>query len=326
MEELPNLAGQRIKTYQLLNFIDRGGFGAVYLVEDTETRKRYAMKILYPNEKNEMEYNQEVAVYDLLSSVSLGCNKHIVCLHEAFVHNIIIEDESPGDEMFVSDDMYYILVLELMEGDIRDIIDSKLAINNAYIILNFMKGLLEGLESIHSKGIAHNDIKLENILYKTDIVMDDDVKRERIILKFVDFGLSCTDETHPELLKKIRKCEIEGNPTFMSQDYAYAEPDEITLELAQKDDIWALGVVFRIVAVGRHPIKRINELIKRGSTTEADIMRALRSATYVEKFEYNTGDAKLDSIIEYVIRKMSALDEEDRPTAQELLNYIYENE
>lgn len=329
MEGLPNLVGYTINNYRILRLIDRGRYGIVYVVEEVKNKNRYAMKILYPSAENEREFNHEVAVYNLLSSdiSGSGCNKHIVCLQDAFVHNIVMEEEITGTEKIVYDNIYFVLVLEFMDGDLRDIIDSSLLIGDAYIILKFMKGLLEGLAFIHSQGLAHKDIKLENILYKTKkFLVEEKEERKQIVLKYVDFGLSCTDETHPELLDKIQKCGLQGNPTFMSQDYAYAKPDEITLRMAQKDDIWALGVVFRLMAVGRHPIAKINDLIKSDNVKEGDIIEALQSATFVEDFTYDTGHPKLDTIITQVIRTMSALDEDDRPTAQELLNYIYEKD
>ena len=45
-----------------------------------------------------------------------------------------------------------------------------------------IRGLVEGLKYLHSVGIAHRDIKLENIMLSID---DKDV-----VPKFIDFGLS----------------------------------------------------------------------------------------------------------------------------------------
>jgi len=328
MEGLPNLVGSTIKNYRILHFINSGDYGIVYAVEDLNNNNYYAMKILYPSAENEREFNREVAVYNLLSSVisRSGCNKHVVCLQDAFIHHIFTE-ETTDTEKIVYDNTYFVLILEFMDGDLRNIIDSSLLLNNAYIILKFMKSLLEGLAFIHSQGIAHKDIKLENILYKTqNFLVEGGEERKQIVLKYVDFGLSCTDETHPEILDKVQKCGMQGNPIFISQDYAYAEIDEINLRMAQKDDIWALGVIFRLMAVGRHPVAKINDLIKSDKVEEEAIIKVLRSTTSVEDFTYKTGHSKLDNIITQVVRKMSRLDEYDRPTAQELLDYIYEKD
>jgi len=328
MEDLPNLVGQKIKNYKILKEIDRGSFGVVYIVEDENTEERYAMKILYPSDTNEAEFNREVAAYEILSSSTpsgSGCYKHIVCLRDAFINSIIIEKELPRGDVEIIDNIYYVLVLELMEGDIWGIIDSGLLLVNPYITLNLMKGLLEGLAFIHSKGLAHNDIKPDNILHKKVIRVIDDKERTKNVLKYVDFGLSCTDETQAELMDRFPKCGLEGSPLYISKDYLFVKPEEITLELAQKDDIWALGVVFRIMITGKHPIARIDELVKT-SYTPREVFNVLYNTLSTQPFIYDTGNTKMDTIIKTVVQRMNAIDEEDRPTARELLDYIYENE
>ena len=105
MEDLPNLIGQSIKNYKILELIDRGGFSMVYIAEDVKTNNRYAMKILYPSEEpEEEEFIREASVYELLSS---GRYKHIICLKEAFIHNIITEGGKPV--------VLNVLVLELVD-------------------------------------------------------------------------------------------------------------------------------------------------------------------------------------------------------------------
>ena len=328
MEGLPNLMGQKIKNYQILEPLDRGSFGIVYIVEDKESKERYAMKILYPSDKNEDEFNREVAAYELLSSdtpTGSGCYEYIVCLKDAFVHNIIVEEELASGTVEVMDNIYYILVLELMEGDIWDIIESGLLLSDPYITLTLMRELLEGLAFIHSKGLAHNDIKPENILYKKIMRIINGKERIKDVLKYVDFGLSCTDETQNELMGKFLKCGLQGSPLYISKDYLLVRPERITLELAQKDDIWALGVIFRIMITGNHPIDQINKLIQ-SEYTPNDVFSALYNAVSTEDFTYNTGNPKIDTIIKTVVQRMNAIDARDRPTAQELLDYIYANE
>jgi len=45
-----------------------------------------------------------------------------------------------------------------------------------------MQSLIEGLQYLHSIGIAHRDIKLENIMLSID--------GQNVVPKFIDFGLS----------------------------------------------------------------------------------------------------------------------------------------
>lgn len=54
-----------------------------------------------------------------------------------------------------------------------------------------MKEIFEAFQYIHSKGIAHRDIKLENVLISS-------ASKEQIRAKVIDFGFSCKCITKKE--------------------------------------------------------------------------------------------------------------------------------
>lgn len=67
-----------------------------------------------------------------------------------------------------------------------------------------VSGLIEGLQYLHSLGIAHRDIKLENIMLS--------ITTNEVISKFIDFGLSkvlLTGETSDERFGTIAYCSPE---------------------------------------------------------------------------------------------------------------------
>jgi len=51
-----------------------------------------------------------------------------------------------------------------------------------------MRGILEGLECLHKFGIAHRDIKMENIMFR---------EYNRLEPVIVDFGLAILTEEEP---------------------------------------------------------------------------------------------------------------------------------
>ena len=80
---------------------------------------------------------------------------------------------------FFEDDDFSYVVLELMEGNLKEyLIESTFDATQATILF---KDVVMGLEFLHEQNILHRDLKPRNILYK---------ERPKPCLKYADFGLS----------------------------------------------------------------------------------------------------------------------------------------
>lgn len=91
------------------------------------------------------------------------------------------------------------------------------------------KSLLEGLDFIHSRGIAHGDVKLDNILQTKG-------SQDLSALKFCDLGHAF----------RGRSCYERGTKF-------YNAPEQVLSQYYEKKvDIWALGVCFMEIFIGRH--------------------------------------------------------------------------
>ena len=92
---------------------------------------------------------------------------------------------------------------------------------------SIIREMILGLQHIHDNGIAHSDIHASNIM----------VNIQSGKIRFIDFGLACSRDAN------IQQC--------MAGSYALRDPslvnDVMTIEQAQKADIWALGVVICVL-------------------------------------------------------------------------------
>ncbi|KAF0310223.1 Death-associated protein kinase 3 [Amphibalanus amphitrite] len=96
----------------------------------------------------------------------------------------------------------------------------------------FIKQILSGLEHMHSKRIAHLDLKPENVMLLT---------RKHQQIKLIDFGLSKKIEPGQEQRHML------GTPEFVAPEIVNYEP------LCLACDMWAVGVITYILLSGASP-------------------------------------------------------------------------
>lgn len=169
--------------------VGSGYSGDLLLCRNKETKKKFIMKSLVRNERS--LYEMRIQKY----------------LKSEFVVDII--------DIFQDDDYYYIVMEYARDGDLHSYFDDKVA--NETMLIDIMYCISQLLKFIHSKGIVHADLKLENIL----------IVNNR--LKLCDFGFSkFSDEPAKKYYYTI----------------PYTAPEQLSsLQYDTKVDIWALGVM-----------------------------------------------------------------------------------
>jgi len=138
-----------------INFLNKGGFGRIYRVEDTTTQTSYAVKF----SSNPIS-DQETTIQTPLS------HDNIVKLHSTYIYK----------------KKYWFSVLDYMNGgDLKEAIKKK---SFPKPIKEIVKDIALGLQYLHKQFIVHLDIKPANIL------LDSSGR-----VKICDFGLALNIDT-----------------------------------------------------------------------------------------------------------------------------------
>ncbi|TRY69839.1 hypothetical protein DNTS_012935 [Danionella cerebrum] len=220
----PSVAIASVKDFSDISTIGKGGFGRVFQARHNMDNKCYAVKIVKYTEKACREV-------DALADFN---HTNIVRYFTSWVEDTAYKClESYSDSGSATGSKFLYIQMELCEGDtlhawICEKNDSKKSCltdqrtEAAHITLQVLKAV----ESIHSKGLIHRDLKPLNIMFSIDGTV-----------KVGDFGLvtSAENESEGQLLERTRHT---GTRSYMS-------PEQATqTDYNEKVDIYALGLIY----------------------------------------------------------------------------------
>lgn len=137
------------KKYQVQVLLGQGGCGAVYLVLDRESRKKYALKISQDQTILHKEFN-------LLKELNLDSKiKNLGLL--PLVYYL--------DDYWMDNQCYPFMVMEYVEGSNLNQLLKKRSQFKLREVVGIGLILSLALEKIHQKKYVYGDLKLENLLY-----------------------------------------------------------------------------------------------------------------------------------------------------------------
>jgi calcium/calmodulin-dependent protein kinase I len=204
------------KHYEIGQEIGRGRFGTVYRCFSRHTGESLAVKSIDKLLLAD-SYDRECVEHEskLHRIASVG-NLHVVSLHHSF------EDESSIH-----------LVLDLCSGiDILDRITSDAPIPEPETAA-LAKELLEAISSCHHRGVAHRDIKPDNIMF--------DMNGR---LKLADFGSAAW---FGGFEGEEKMDGIVGTPYYVAPEVIAGR------RYSEKVDVWSAGVVIYMLLSGTAP-------------------------------------------------------------------------
>jgi WD40 repeat protein/serine/threonine protein kinase len=215
--------GAVIGPYRLMEQIGEGGFGLVFVAEQTHpVRRKLALKVIKPG----MDTREVVARFEAeRQALALMDHPNIATVHDA--------GATPSGRPY--------FVMELVRGvSITQFCDDHHLPPRDR--LGLFADLCAAVQHAHQKGVIHRDLKPSNVL-----VTSHDGKP---VVKVIDFGVAkavgpaLTDNT-----VYTRFAQMVGTPLYMSPEQAGSSG----LDVDTRTDIYALGVLLYELLTGTTP-------------------------------------------------------------------------
>ena len=268
--------------YEKIQLLGSGGFAKVYRVQHLMTKEAFACKELPVKKiKDKEKFKNEINI------MSKCDHPNIIKLVEIYEDRMFIElimEECFGGTLF--DRLY-----KNMEEEGEAFSEKEAA--------KIFKQIMSAIYYCHKQGIAHRDLKMENVLFL--------YKTKDSPIKVIDFGLS-EFQSLPENLLEI----ISGEKNMMMTGYVgtphYISPEVINGKYNQKCDIWSAGVILYAMLSGSFPFD---------GKSDKDIYKAIIKRKYdFKKDVWKNISNEAKDLINHLL-----CDEDKRYTAEMVLNH-----
>ncbi|GAN05426.1 hypothetical protein MAM1_0091c04897 [Mucor ambiguus] len=198
-------------------FVGKGAGGSVRLIRRSTDGKTFAVKQFRKRSANEPEKEY---VKKVTAEFCIGSTLHHINVIETL--DIIQEGQNFFEIMeFAPNDLFNIVMSGKMSRE---------------EVACCWRQLLNGLSYMQSMGLAHRDLKLDNL------VLD-----ERGIVKIIDFGCAVVNK-YPHETRVHKSKGICGSDPYIAPEQ-FTEPDYD----ARLTDLWSCAIVFICMSIRRFP-------------------------------------------------------------------------
>jgi eukaryotic-like serine/threonine-protein kinase len=199
--------------YRVESLIARGGMATVYLGTDTRLDRAVALKIMHAELATDEDFVRRF-VSEARSVARLS--------HPSVV--TVFDQGADGRTLY--------LAMEYVPGrTLRDLLTER-GMLSPREALDIMEGVLAGLAAAHQAGIAHRDVKPENVLIT-----------DARVVKVADFGLA-----------RLVAAASQTKSGMIIGTAAYLAPEQVSGGMADaRTDVYAAGVMLFELLTGRQP-------------------------------------------------------------------------
>jgi eukaryotic-like serine/threonine-protein kinase len=231
--------------YRVESLIARGGMATVYLGTDTRLDRTVALKIMHAELANDEDFVRRFVVE--ARAVARLSHPNVVT---------VFDQGTDGRTLY--------LAMEHVPGrTLRDLLNERGRLGPREA-LDIMDGVLAGLAAAHDAGIAHRDVKPENVLLT-----------DAMVVKVADFGLA-------RLLAGVSQTKS----GMIIGTAAYLAPEQVAGQTADaRTDVYAAGVMLFELLTGKQPhtgdtplavaYKHVNEVVPPPSSVVPGLPSAL---------------------------------------------------
>ncbi|KAI9223978.1 kinase-like domain-containing protein [Blastocladiella britannica] len=264
--------GQSPTDYAGMKAIGKGASAAVYRARHRATGKWVAIKRIHlPSQPRPEAIGNELVIMGAVGDR----NPYLIGYHGAMLVG--------GAEVWA--------VLELMEGGaLADFLEDKIGVGLADPLIAHVAGCVaNGLKFLHALGIAHRDIKSENVLLANNGAV-----------KLTDFGFAA----HLSEEKRGKRNTLVGTPYWMAPEVIKHRTYTLSV------DVWGLGILTLEMVDGEPPYLDEEPLKALFLIATNDTPRPLRQAGVVPE-------------LQDFLDKCLALDVDSRATAGTLCTHPF---